>query len=347
MRRTAAALVTLAAGFLGGLVFAQLGAPLPWTLGAMAAVALGSIAGRLEALPPLLGSAVRPVVGVLAGSTFTAGTVGALLGAWDLFAVVIAFSILGTALGYLFLRRIGRLDPMTAFLAAAPGGLGEITLLGIALKAAVRPLVLIHTIRIVAVIVAVPVAVQLLNGPADWSRVATPGNASATLADWLILAACGVAAIPLAAVTRFPGGVMVPAMILSAIVHAIGLTHAAPPVWTVILVQIVIGAIAGARFAGVTWAELQTTVLLGLGWAAVLLAFTFGSAWLASFAFEQSFTTLLLALAPGGMVEMTVVVYAIGIDVALVITCQITRIFTVLSIAPLLSRFFRGPAPPD
>lgn len=346
MRRMAAALLTVAAGFLGGLLFARLGAPLPWTLGAMAAVALGSIAGRLEALPPLLGSVVRPVVGVLAGSTFTADTVGDLLAAWDLFAVVIAFSILGTGLGYGFLRRFGQLDPMTAFLAAAPGGLGEITLLGIALKAEVRPLVLIHTIRIVSVIVAVPVAVQVLTGPADWSRVATPGNATATYLDWLILTACGVASYPLAKLTRFPGGVMVPAMILSAIVHALGLTHAAPPVWTVILVQIVIGAIAGARFAGVTWTELHTTVVLGLAWAAVLLAFTFGSAYLASLAFEQSFTTLLLALAPGGMVEMTVVVYAIGIDVALVITCQVVRIFTVLTVAPLLSRYFTPPPGP-
>lgn len=91
----------------------------------------------------------------------------------------------------------------------------------------------------------------------------------------------------------------------------LGITHAAPPVWGVVAVQLMIGAPArhylrgGARGLPLLRAELYT---------------------------------LLLAVAPGGMVEMTAVVYALGIEVALAITCQVVRIFTVLTAAPLISR---------
>jgi hypothetical protein len=43
---------------------------------------------------------------------------------------------------------------------------------------------------------------------------------------------------------------------------------------------------------------------------------------------------MLLALAPGGMVEMTVITYAVGIDVAFVVVCQLFRILLVLIVTP-------------
>ena len=60
----------LAVGTAGGAVFYLLHLPLPWTLGALTAVALVAIFGPPFKIPALTNIA-RPVVGVLAGSAFT------------------------------------------------------------------------------------------------------------------------------------------------------------------------------------------------------------------------------------------------------------------------------------
>lgn len=79
-------------------------------------------------------------------------------------------------------------------------------MLGISLGAKVRVLVLIHTIRIVAV----PVAIQIVNAAANFNQVVTSGAAPASAFDWVILILCGVGGYLLARATNFPGGAMVP-----------------------------------------------------------------------------------------------------------------------------------------
>jgi membrane AbrB-like protein len=335
----AAAVPTLLVGLAGGIVFYLINFPLPWTLGAMAAVGTFAALGRPTPVPPLLGDVARPVVGVLAGSAFTPETVGLFATWWPSFLAVAAYSMAAAGAGFLFFRSWGKLDRPTAFFASAPGGLAEVALLGASLGADMRTLVLLHSIRIVAVIVIVPITVQLLVGAALQAPATGPTAAAAMASfDWLLLAGCAVGGYVFARLTRFPGGVLIPAMALSVIVHGLGLTNAIPPNWLWAIVQVLIGSIAGGRFAGVKWAELRSVVLLGVAWAAILLTFTFLCAYAASIPFERPFLTMLLALAPGGMVEMAVVVVTIGLDVAFVIACQVTRIFTVLTFAPIVSR---------
>lgn len=56
------------------------------------------------------------------------------------------------------------------------------------------------------------------------------------------------------------------------------------------------------------------------------------------------FSTLLLALAPGGMSEMTLITYALGLDVAFVALCQVLRSISTILLAPLVfGRFVDRP----
>jgi membrane AbrB-like protein len=140
---------------------------------------------------------------------------------------------------------------------------------------------------------------------------------------------------------------MIMAMLFSAAVHGTGLTQVLPPNWLVALVQVVIGAVAGARFAGIRWLELRNTVLQAIVWAAVLLLTAIGAAALGAMLFARPFAALVLAVAPGGMAEMTIISYALGIETAFVVTSQVCRSFLVLTMAPILFRLFGiKPAPP-
>jgi hypothetical protein len=343
-------LAALALGLAGGFLFHLLGIPLAWTLGALAMAALVAILGGRWLMPAPLRNLARPVLGVLAGSAFSPTVIASMMTWWDAVVFVVLHSLLITLVGVVFFRRVCRFDRVTAFFAAAPGGLGELTLLGASLGGHMRTLALVHSVRIITVVAVVPPVLRLINGD-----IATGGVASATasamlgIQDWLFLGGCALGGYLLGTFIPLPGGVMVGALLVSGAAHALGMTEVVPPVWLVALVQGVIGSINGARFAGVTWAELRSTVLYALAWSVVMLLWSALAAWFASlFLFDRSGSAMLLALAPGGTAEVILMSYALGIDVAFVVTCQITRILFVLTCVPALFSLFRsrGGGPP-
>lgn len=326
-------------------MFYLIGAPLPWTLGSLAAVALVAVAGGRWVMPAPVREFARPVVGILAGSAFTPEVVASIGDWWGAIVFVAAYTLIVSALGWLFFRKLCRLDPVTAYFASTPGGLGELTLLGGALGGSMRTLVTIHAVRIVIVVFSVPFFLQLILG-SDLQGAALSAHAApdAVLADWLILIGCGVAGYLAGRLLGLAGGAMIMAMLFSAGVHGTGLTQVLPPYWLIAVVQVVIGAVAGARFAGIRWLEVRSTVLQALVWALVLLATAVGAAEAGALLFARPFAALMLALAPGGMAEMMIISYALGIETAFVVTCQLCRSFMVVTFAPIFFRLF-GIAP--
>jgi membrane AbrB-like protein len=326
-------------------VFYLIGAPLPWTLGSLAAVALVAVSGGPWVMPAPVREFARPVVGILAGSAFTPDVVASIGEWWGAIVFVAVYTLIVSALGWLFFRKLCRLDPVTAYFASTPGGLGELTLLGSALGGSMRALVTIHAVRIVIVVFTVPFFLQLILGSDLRGAALSPhAGPDAVLADWLILIACGVAGYLAGRLLRLAGGAMIMAMLFSAGVHGTGLTQVLPPYWLIAAVQVVIGAVAGARFAGIRWLELRSTVLQALVWALVLLATAVGAAEVGALLFARPFAALMLALAPGGMAEMMIISYALAIETAFVVTCQLCRSFMVVTFAPIFFRLL-GIAP--
>lgn len=335
------AAIMLAFGMAGGAVFSLIRMPLAWTLGPMTVAAVVAIFGARWQMPSQIRDVARPVVGVLAGSSFTPDTLGAIAGAWPAFLFVALYTVLTTVAGWWYFRRLCRQDPVTAFFSSSPGGLGELTLLGGLLGGDMRSLVLTHAIRIVVVVFTVPTVLQyVLGGPL--ARGLPPTLAAAPeLWGWPILVLCGFGGFAVGRLWRFPGGVMVGSMVLSAVAHGTGITHLAPPGWLVILVQIVIGTITGSRFVGVRWSELALVIWQALAWAIVLVIVSVATAVLASHLFHKPFPIFLLAIAPGGMTEMAVIAYAMGIEATFVMICQVGRTFMVSGFMPIASRMLR------
>lgn len=335
---TAAAVLAIAA--CGGAVFFWLHMPLPWTLGALTAAGIAATVTGRSMLQPQVRVVVRPVVGVLAGSAFTAEVAAAMLQWWSAILLVVAYSLAMLFIGFFYFRRIARFDEATAFFASAPGGLGELSLIGGSLGANMRRLVVVHAIRILLVVFTVPFAMQLLLGVPIGRTVPTATTAvTLTGFDWTMLAGCAFAGYGLSRIVRFPGGPMVFALIFSVVVHATGLTQAAPPPWLVATVQVVLGAVVGTRFAGIRWREAGHAILLGTVWAVIMLASAVAVAFAGTWILDYSFEAMVLAMAPAGMVEMTLITLALGFDVAFVVTCQLCRVLFVLITTPALFGF--------
>lgn len=336
------ALPSLMIGAAGGFLFHLLHLPLPWTLGAIAASALAAVTLNRWRLPARVRVWARPVVGVLAGSGFAPGVIESIASWWPALLIVAGYSLVISAIGYVVFRRWLGFDVPTAYFAATPGGLAELSLLGGSLGADTKMLVLIHAVRVITVVVFVSLLAQFMGGTQAGSPSGPVGGGHHSPEEWAILVACGVLGLLVARRLRLPGGPLIIPMFFSAVVHATGLTDAAPPYWIVAFAQVLIGSIVGSRFAGITLIQIRQGLLVAGLWAGFMVTTAalvgIAGAWLLG----MPFTWLLLALAPGGAAEMLVITYALGADVAFVALCQVARINLVLACAPL---FFRHVAP--
>jgi len=341
--------VALAIGAAGGTVFYVLHMPLPWTLGAILATGIAAATGSRFLLKAPARNFVRPVVGVLAGSSFTPELAAGIASWWPAILLLLAYSLVTLAVGYPYFRRLGGYDKVTSFFASAPGGLGEMTLLGSSLGGDMRRLVMIHLVRILATIFIVPIVLQIYLGHPIGRTSLTASHAVAlAIPDWILLTLCGLVGFLLSRRIKFPGSPMILPMMLSMAVHYTEMTHAAPPPWLVAVVQVVLGSVIGARFAGVKWSEIHRVLLIAIGWATVLISSAAVTAYIGSLFLAMPLESLLVAFAPAGLVEMTLIAFALGAETAFVVTCQLCRILFVLLITPAVFKIIKAPPPrPD
>jgi membrane AbrB-like protein len=338
---TRAKLTTLALGIAGGALFYLLNTPLPWMLGAMAATTIAAIAGVRVALMPSLRLVFVAILGVMLGSAFTPDVVQGLAIWTGSFAWLGLYVVVATAGVWLFYRRMARYDTATAYFSAAPGGLNEMILAGGALGGDEARISMSHAARVLIAIFAISFGYR-------WFGDYTPVGASATYADniamgeWLILTACGVVGYIVARLLRIPAYALVGPMVLSAIVHAAGITQSRPPVWLVAAAQVVVGAMVGTRFDGVSLRTVAKAVVLSIVATAALLvlAALFGQA--VETTLGIPFSAALLAFAPGGLAEMSLIALSLEVDAAYVSSHHIVRIFIIVLAAPFVFRLLRS-----
>jgi hypothetical protein len=127
-------------------------------------------------------------------------------------------------------------------------------------------------------------------------------------------------------------------MTLSALLHVVGFTVSKPPAELVAVAQVVVGSMLGARFNGLGIRLVLRGIILAIGATAILLlaaaAFGLAVVWSAGIPFSST----LLAFAPGGLAEMSLIALTLGIDAAYVSSHHVVRIFLIVVAAPLVFR---------
>lgn len=336
------ALFALAVGAAGGAVFAYLGLPLAWMLGAMCLSTAGALMGKPLYVPPALRTVMVAVLGLMLGAVFTPELL-ARAGQWlGALALLVAYLAIAGLVVLVYLRRLAGYDAVTAYFAAMPGGFNEMIITGEAMGGDVRAISLTHTVRVFAVVLAVPFYFRVVVGleaPAAALQVTASGPLG--IADGLILGLCGMAGFFLARAIRLPAAALVGPMAASAAVHLGGFSEAAPPAVLMALAQVVVGTAIGARFAGISLRQVKRELAVAVGATALLLALAVAFSTASAAALGVTPAALFLALAPGGLAEMSLVALALGVDTAFVSTMHVLRIVLVVIIAPLAFRLRR------
>lgn len=338
--------LALGLGSVGGFLCFLMHVPLAFMIGAMVATSAAAIAGAEVTVPKPLRSVMIVVLGIMLGSAFTPDLMNRL-GEWTIsLAGLAVYIVLAAGAGLWYLRRLARFDGVTAYFTAMPGGFNEMVMMGGAMGGDDRMIALGHSLRIMLVVLTVPFAFQALPGHGvvarDWSLNGLgPSLADLHLRDWILLASCGLAA-PVANRLRIPAGHLVGPMLLSAALHLAGLTAGKPPGLIVAAAQVVVGSAIGTRFAGESPTRLLRAAKVAAGLTALLLAVTVATAVGVHLMTGLNLAALILAYAPGGLAEMSLVALSLQVDAPFVATHHIARIVAIIILAPIAWRLWQA-----
>lgn len=336
-------LATYALGAAGGVVFTLLGLPLGMLLGSLLAVAFAASGGlRFFGAPPAVPQPWRyvlmPVIGVAIGGSFPADFLEQAARWWFTLAALVVFVPVAHALAYWLYRRVGRIDARTAFFSAMPGGFLEALEMGEKAGADVVMLLMLQFLRLILCIVFIPIAFALITGKEvgsgaglEWPGAEVPLMAS----DIAVLVGAGVLGWWGAHRLRLPAAVLSGPLLLSALAHVTGLTSATPPGWLILITQWVVGTALGSRFGAFSgprlWLALKLStlnvalVLLVAGLIALMLAGPVG----------EPMPAVILAFAPGGITEMSLVALSLQLSAVYVTMHHLVRIVLAVIVARL------------
>ena len=321
----------LALGAAGGWSFARLQLPLPWMLGPMTVCTVAALFRAPIAAPAVVRPPMTMVIGVLLGAGFTPAVV-AQLPSWipTILGLIAFIAVCGFACVTYF-RIVAGFDRVTAYFSGMPGGLVEMVLLGEERGGNARTIALIHSARILLIVMTLPFIVQWLEGVRLGAR--PPFGVSILDTPWygeLWLVATAIAGAIVGDLLRVPAKYLLGPMLVSALVHILGLSDFKPPQEIVIAAQLVLGTTIGCRFLGTPPREILRVLLVSLGSTAILIAITLGFGYLIARVSSFGAIPLILAYSPGGLAEMSLVALALHIEVAFVAAHHVIRVFLVM-----------------
>ncbi len=337
--RIALAAAGLAAAFLGGWAFEALATPIPWLLGPLFAVAGVNLAGWRIAGPPGGRQLGQILIGTAIGLEFTPDVANAVLGHlhW-MTAAALAAILIGGLAAWLQVRIAG-LDAATAFFGSVPGGMAEMLGLGDRFGAEPVALALAQTIRVGIVVVTVPLGLALLGAEGSDPFAAGAGAVDAAAMP-VLLGGAGLSAM---ALNRLG---LTNAWMLGACGFAAALALSEAPVSNLpqplpILGQVLIGAALGERFDREPMRRAPRVILAAaLSTMLLLASATILAVGLAAVS-DMPVATMIAAICPGGLAEMSITAQALGLAVPLVSAYHIMRIVMITLVTLPLFRLIR------
>lgn len=330
-------LQTFALALIGVGAFHLLDLPLPWLLGPIMACLLGAALGmRLKGVKPI-NQTMRTILGVAVGATLTPAVLAGFPAMWPtLIMIPLSVLIIG-GVGVPYFRRVWGYDFPTAYYSAMPGGLQDMLAFGEEAGGDPRTLSLIHATRVLLIVVALPFILKMI-----WNVDLTnpPGAPAATipLGELALMVICAIGGWKLAERVNLFGASILGPMIAAAAMTLSGFLAHRPPAEAIWLAQFFIGLTVGAKYSGITLAEVRRDLLAGVGFCLLLIALTFAMVETAVLLDLAPGREALLALAPGGQAEMVVLALIVGADVAFVVSHHVFRMVLVILGAPIVSR---------
>ena len=289
----------------------------------------------------IVNETMRTVLGVAVGATLTPAVLASFPSMWPTLLLIFVMVLCIACLGIPYFQRIWKYDFPTAYYSTMPGGLQDMLVFGQEAGGNVRTLSLIHATRVMVVVVALPF---ILKGIWDADLTNPPGDPATSIPvhELIIMVVCAIAGWQIAKAVGMFGASILGPLILTAAVTLLDGLHFRPPAEAIWAAQFFIGITVGSQYSGVTMDEIRRDLTAGLGFCVILIILTIIFVEII-YTFELApGMEALLAFAPGGQAEMTVLALIVGADAAFVIAHHIFRLFMVILGAPIAARWFNS-----
>lgn len=337
-------LKTFLVSLVGGYILSLLHAPLPWTLGPIAAV---SLMGLVKKSPMVWSVRIRNMAQILLGysmgRSFSQETLQTILSHLPLMlsATLVTVSV-GILTAWLMYRKTG-ISFTSCLLGCVPGGLSQMVILASEIKDAdLTAVTIMQTIRMLSVVFTIPfLTIHFLaeKGHGDFDAIAHGVSGGATSETILVFAGVAVLGALLGKLLHFPTATLL-GPILSTAVYTVysGDTAPAAPLIYLNGAQICVGAYIGSSIdlAKITGYHGMGPALIG-GLFLVLLA-SMGMGAVVSFLTDATFATAFLSTAPGGLTEMGITALVVGADISTMTAYQLTRLLFIMMVFPTIAK---------
>jgi uncharacterized protein len=321
----------------GGAVFELARFPAGWMAGSLVFVAIAALGGREMHVPTPAARLSFIALGVIIGGVATPETVRGMT-SWPLSIVIISLAMLVVTIAAAsYLKFVHRWDSQTALFAAVPGALSQVSAMAAERQADMRAIIIVQTVRVVALAVGVPLALTLAGFeapsqlPAARSALEAPGQLA-------ILIAGSVAAALVLYRIGFTGGFFFGPMVVSAFLHGGGLVDVNLPGWLFVLSMIALGAINGARFNETSFGMLAQYLVAALGSLAVVVVVSAIFVVAAAGLLSLRMADLIASYAPGSVDVMMILALALHLDPVFVGAHHLARILVVSLALPIGAR---------
>ena len=336
--------LTLALAAAGTLVFWWFDFPLPFLFGPLAACVTGALVGLPLSASKNISQWMRTILGVAIGASLTPQVVSELPQMVASLSLIPVFVLCIALLGVPYFRYVYRFDAVTSWYAAMPGGLQDMVLFGQEAGGNVRALSLIHATRLLIIIAIAPIILTQVFEAELNAPIGDPAS-EIPVHELIIMAITAVVGWKIAARIGIFGAPMIGPMILAGALSLTDVIHYRPPAEAILAAQFFIGIALGAGYVGVTLADIRRDVAAGVFFVMILSVLTVIFTELAVLIALAPPVDAFLAFAPAGQAEMTVLAIVVGADLGYVVVHHLTRVFLVVTGAPIAARLF-GAGPP-
>jgi hypothetical protein len=334
-------ILALLIGGTGGVIFYLANIPLPWTLGAILFGVASSLIGVKSYVPRQFAMIARIILGLVIGSRLQPDFFEGLYRWSESIIALTICVIVATAVCYFYLRRFAGYSSATAYYSAMPGGLAQMTELGREVGGDERVISMIHTFRVLLVVALTPIIVIYSSG-ADFSS-ASPSislNKIDGPFDLFLMILCSTSGFYIAKFLKIPAGHFVGPLFMFGFASAAGFTHSSPPGDISAFCQVLVGAGYGSRFRGVKIAFLWQTFRFSMISTFIHINFTILFAFILVFLGSFDIPNIVLAYAPGGQLEMSLLAVALAEDISFISVHHLLRAIGVMVIGPYFYRYF-------
>jgi uncharacterized protein len=328
----------LFAALLGVLVSLQLNLPLPWLLGPLFFVATLRLCNQPVFCPRIIKVIGQAIIGISLGLFFTPDIVDIIYKYILVMILGIIFAIALSFLGTYIFMKLAHTDPKTAWFASAIGGASEMTTLADRFGARTDLVATSHSIRLFAVVTTIPFAFKFLgiSGTDIGLMQYTPIDVFDMGCITLLAICTGLLFQKL----RIPNAWVLGPLFLTIGLTSFQLFESGLPFGASQIGQLFIGWSIGDRYRSDFLKTAPTFAMAAFTYTGLALFFTLIIAWVVSYFSELSISTLILSLAPGGLIEMSITAKVLMLGAPLVTAFQVSRMVSVVLLTSLIYKYF-------